>query len=55
MERLNRLKAALAEAMRDKENNKNYIEDLLISIEYQETQVDKMHLYGLLKKELING
>ncbi len=49
MERLNELKRLLAEAMKDKANNKLYIEDLLLSIEYQETIRDKMILHGVLK------
>ena len=49
MERLNRLKQMLADAVADKENNKEYIEDLLLSIEYQETIVDKMILHKVIK------
>lgn len=49
MERLNKLKQLLTEAIKDKKNNKLYIEDLLLSIKYQETQVDKMILHGIIK------
>lgn len=48
MERLNNLKALLANAMQDKQNNKEYIEDLLISIEYQQIIVDKMKLHKII-------
>lgn len=41
MERLNTLNQYLAEAQLDPENNELYIEDLKISIEYQQTLVDK--------------
>ncbi len=52
MERLNNLRLLLADAVKDEINNRAFIEDLLISIEYQQAIIDKMILYKVITNDL---